>query len=178
MKLKVLSVILLTMFIVVPAQAGTEEYGFTGEFMEIQLADISSKKPGISSLYEFNAETSSKVKAIAVGAKKLTAPVSPYSPHFVYYAYNLIAIDEWWISLIVANYDDSDHVVNVQIEVRGVLQTTIEQEVTVKANTAKLFAAELELPPKIGIFHLKGRVSGKTVDASIVRSKLLIYDAL
>lgn len=155
-----------------------DQYGFTGEFMEIKLADLTPSGQGGAILETLDAAATSKVRALAVGAKKLTAPISPYSPHFVYYAYNLIAIDEWWVGIIVSNSDDIDHTIKVQITVQGVLQTTVEQEFKLEAYSAKLFSAKLELPPKIGVFHLRGRVSGATINATTVKSKLFIYDAL
>jgi len=179
MKLKTSATLLaLLWFSLGSLPASVDQYGFTGEFMEVKLADLSPRSQGDSMLQILDAADTSRVKALAVGAKKLTAPVSPYSPHFVYYAYNLLAIDEWWISIIVANYDDSDHVITVQIEVQGVLQTSIFQEFELEANSAKLFSAKVELPPKIGMFHFRGKVTGETVNTSTVKSKLLIFDAL
>jgi hypothetical protein len=178
MKLKATALFALFLFSLGSFPASADQYGFTGEFMEVKLADLSSRSQGDSILQILDTADTSKVKALAVGAKKLTAPVSPYSPHFVYYAYNLIAIDEWWISIIVANWDDSDHVVTVEIEVQGVLQTSIFQEFNLEANSAKLFSAKVELPPKIGMFHFRGKVTGETINTSSVKSKLLIFDAL
>ncbi len=178
MKLKTTALLALMWFGLGSFPASADQYGFTGEFMEVKLADLSSRSQGDMMLQILDAADSSRVKALAVGAKKLTAPVSPYSPHFVYYAYNLIAIDEWWISIIVANWDEIDHVITVEIEIQGGLQSSIFQEFNLEANSAKLFSAKVELPPKVGMFHFKGKVTGETVNTSTVKSKLLIFDAL
>ena len=152
-------------------------YGFTGNIREVTLAEFAQDAQARSLNFTLDAADSSRVKALAVGAKKLTAPVSPYSPHFVYYAYNLIAIDEWWFGIIVTNYDDVSHVIKVSIEVSGVMKDEVEQSFTIEPNTAKLFSAETELPPKVGTFHIKGKVSGSTINSSTVKTKLFIYDA-
>jgi len=154
------------------------KYGFTGYFQETTLADFSKHAEARSLDYSLDAGSNNKVKALAVGAKKFTAPVSPYSPHFVYYAYNLIAMDQWWFGIIVVNSDDVSHVIKVKIEVTGVMESEIEQEFKMEPHTAKLFSAESELPPKIGTFHIKGKVSGADISASSVKTKLFIYDSL
>jgi hypothetical protein len=174
-----LGLLILVMIVAIGSTHGDNgKYGFTGFFQETTLADFSKHAEARSLDYTLDEGNSNKVKALAVGAKKFTAPVSPYSPHFVYYAYNLIAMDQWWFGIIVVNSDDISHLITVKIEVTGVMETEIEQEFTIEPHTAKLFSAETELPHKIGTFHSKGTVSGAGINSSSVKSKLFIYDTL
>ncbi len=174
-----LGLLVLLMIVGIGSSFGENgKYGFTGEVMEVTLAEFSKHAQAHALDFTADAAGSSKVKALAVGAKKLTAPVSPYSPHFVYYSYNLITIDEWWIGMIVTNFDDVSHEIKAKIEVTGVLDTEVEQEFTIEPYTAVLISAKIELPPRAGMFHLRGRVTGDTVSASSVKTKLFIFDVL
>lgn len=152
--------------------------GFTGKFRE----ELLGAAPGIElrtlDKNEAEDQVSSRVKALAVGAKKITPPSNPYTPHFTYYAYNLLTMDEWWMGIIVVNYSSVDETVNLQIKVRRSSTYIYEKEVTVPAYTAMLYSAEYEMPPGIGMYHLTGLVSGPTVVANRVHSKLYIYDSL
>ena len=158
--------------------ASNRNFGFKGKIQEGMEVEINAMTaPIFVGTEEFDAE-SSKVLPIAIGVKKHVRPVNPLNPNFLYYAYYLLTIDEWWVGCIVVNFDNVDKTVDLTMTMIGPQNSSITDTIVVKKNTAKIFTAKIEPAEYAGLYSLVGKVSGDGIKVRKVNTRFFIYDVL
>ena len=178
MRARHIMVFFVLLFVITVLKAGMNDFGFTGEFNE----EASVKIPNfLLQNFELLGDTdgkTNKVVPLAIGVKKNFKPVNPMNPNFLYYSYNLLAYDQWWVGFIVVNFDDVEHLVDITMDVEGPLVSSITKTVKLDKHRVHLYSAKIKLANYIGLYSMTGKTEGEEVKTKKVNTRLYIYDVL
>lgn len=175
---KYLIVLAVGLSLIYPLSAGHKNFGFAGPIEDGVEVEISPTMAPLFVGLEAAEEGASVILPLAVGMKKHVRPLNPLSPHFLYYSYYLLGMDQWWMGCIVVNFDSVDHEVDLTMSMKGPEKASITQKVTIKKNSVKIFTAKIWPADYIGLYSLVGKVSGENISVRKVNTRLYIYDVL
>ena len=176
MKTRCLTVLVIFMLASSVLQADDRNFGFTGEMNEEATMEIpASFLPAFALDGDVDGKCS-KVVPLAVGLKKNFRPVNPLSPNFLYYSYYLLVLDQWWAGFIVVNFDNKSHEIEVTIRVEGPTTSSTTKTIIIEGKKVKLYSAKINLAEFPALYHLTGKIEGKTVHTRSVRTRFYCYD--
>jgi len=153
-----------------------EDFGFTGEFKEIKLKELS---PRIEPLITDGSKIIDTVKVLMIGFSGIEPDDTDFECFdFVTYYWEEATQDDW-IAMIVANYGNKDaKKITISIEVKGPKSSKIEVKKTIPKSSVMLYLSKFNkrFATTPAVYDLIGEVNSKNIWTSRAVTRLYIDD--
>lgn len=180
--MKKMAIILICLCLFWPSFAQEKKFGFTGEFRQYTLKVFPPflSTRGFETIEEEDdAHTFAKrkVNALMIGLTNFDKPDNPEWEIYDFYAYYWPGYHEWWVGIVVVNYDSITAPCKIIMQINGPQKSKITRKAILQPDEAVVFSAKVNLANKAGLYTLIGKITGTDIGSGkLVKTRCYIYE--